>query len=50
MVALSCLTHPAAGVTEETLDHLDVLAVGERLRSTLLDVLNRLVAAAAKEL
>ena len=50
VVALSCLTNPAAGVVDEPLDHDDVLAVGERLRSTLLDVLNRLVAATAREL
>ena len=50
VVALSCLTNPAAGVADAPLDHDDVLAVGERLRATLLDVLNRLIEAAAREL
>ena len=49
VVALSCLTNLAAGVSETPLDHADVLAVGERLRSTLLDVLNRIVAEAEEE-
>ena len=47
--ALSCLTNLAAGVSATPLDHRDVLAVAERLRSTLLDVLNRIVAEAVEE-
>jgi purine-nucleoside phosphorylase len=49
VLALSCLTNHAAGVSERPLDHRDVLAVAERLRATLLDVLTRLVAEAARE-
>jgi purine-nucleoside phosphorylase len=48
VVALSCLTNPAAGVSEQPLDHRDVLVVGERLRSTLLDVLTRVVTEASE--
>jgi purine-nucleoside phosphorylase len=43
VLALSCLTNLAAGVSKQPLDHRDVLVVGERLRSTLLDVLTRVV-------
>ena len=43
VLTLSCLTNMAAGVTERPLDHADVLVVAERLRSTLLDVLTRVV-------
>jgi purine-nucleoside phosphorylase len=49
VLALSCLTNMAAGVSPLPLDHGDVLAVTERLRSTLLDVLTRVVAEAARE-
>lgn len=48
VLALSCLTNEAAGVSPEPLDHQDVLAVTERLRTTLLDVLTRVVVEAAK--
>jgi purine-nucleoside phosphorylase len=50
VLALSCLTNMAAGVSDGRLAHEDVLAVADRLRATLLDVLNRVVAAAAREL
>ena len=48
VLALSCLTNMAAGVTDAPLDHADVLAVGARLTSTLLDVLTRVVMGASK--
>jgi purine-nucleoside phosphorylase len=48
VLGLSCLTNMAAGVTDRPLDHRDVLAVGERLRSTLLDVLRRVIAGIAE--
>ena len=50
VLALSCLTNMAAGVSKRRLAHEDVLAVADRLRATLLEVLNRVVAAAAREL
>jgi purine-nucleoside phosphorylase len=49
VLGLSCLTNKAAGVSDGPLDHEDVLAVAERLKSTLLDVLRRVVAAVARE-
>jgi purine-nucleoside phosphorylase len=48
VVALSCLTNRAAGVSDEPLDHRDVLAMTERLRSLLVDVLTRIVVQAAE--
>jgi purine-nucleoside phosphorylase len=48
VVGLSCLTNMAAGVTDRKLDHRDVLATGERMRATLLEVLARLVAEVAR--
>jgi purine-nucleoside phosphorylase len=49
VLGLSCLTNKAAGVSERPLDHEDVLAVAERLRSTLLDVLRRVVGEIGRE-
>jgi purine-nucleoside phosphorylase len=49
VLALSCLTNHAAGVSPAPLDHRDVLAVTERLTSTLQDVLTRVVVEAARE-
>jgi purine-nucleoside phosphorylase len=48
VVGLSCLTNPAAGVSDRRLDHRDVLATGARVRAALLEVLGRLVTEAAK--
>jgi purine-nucleoside phosphorylase len=49
VVGLSCLTNMAAGILDCRLDHREVLETGERVRTLLLDVLGRLVAAAAGE-
>ncbi len=43
VLGLSCLTNMAAGVTKQPLDHREVLAVGEKVKSSLLDVLARIV-------
>jgi purine-nucleoside phosphorylase len=48
VLGLSCLTNMAAGIGDGPLDHRDVLAVAERLRSTLLEVLRRVIAEAAE--
>jgi purine-nucleoside phosphorylase len=48
VVGLSCLTNMAAGVADRKLDHRDVLATGERVRATLLEVLAGLVTEAAR--
>jgi purine-nucleoside phosphorylase len=49
VLGLSCLTNMAAGVSDGPLDHRDVLATAERLRSTLLEVLRRVIVEAAEE-
>ncbi len=48
VLGISCLTNMAAGVLDQALDHREVLAVGERVKSGLLDVLARLVRAVAE--
>ncbi len=47
VVGLSCLTNMAAGVLDQKLDHREVLETGERVKTALLEVLARLVEAAA---
>jgi purine-nucleoside phosphorylase len=49
VVALSCITNMAAGVTDRKLDHREVLETGERVKAALSDVLARLVGQAARE-
>ncbi|HXY39881.1 MAG TPA: purine-nucleoside phosphorylase [Vicinamibacteria bacterium] len=49
VAALSCVTNLAAGVSPRKLDHAEVLATGARVASALVQVLTRLVAAAAEE-
>jgi purine-nucleoside phosphorylase len=49
VLGLSCLTNMAAGVGDGPLDHREVLAVAERLRSTLLEVLRGVIAEAAED-
>jgi purine-nucleoside phosphorylase len=46
VVGVSCLTNMAAGVLDQKLDHREVLETGERVKSALIEVLARLVAAA----
>jgi len=49
VVGLSCLTNMAAGILDKKLDHREVLETGERVKASLVDVLGRLVASAARE-
>jgi purine-nucleoside phosphorylase len=49
VAGLSCLTNMAAGVAGGRPDHREVLETGERVRGALLEVLARVVAAAAEE-
>ena len=48
VVGLSCLTNMAAGVSDQKLDHREVLEVGEKVKDALLEVLRRVVQEAAK--
>ena len=47
VLGLSCITNMAAGVIKQKLHHLEVLEVAERVKAGLLDVLSRIVKAAA---
>jgi purine-nucleoside phosphorylase len=49
VLGLSCITNMAAGVLKKKLDHQEVLAVGERVKGALLDVLGQIVVQAAKQ-
>jgi purine-nucleoside phosphorylase len=49
VLGLSCITNMAAGVLKKKLDHDEVLAVGERVKGALLEVLGQIVQEAAKQ-
>jgi purine-nucleoside phosphorylase len=49
VLGLSCLTNMASGVLKKKLDHREVLAVGEKVKTGLLDALNRIIQEAAKQ-
>jgi len=48
-LGLSCVTNAAAGITGEKLSHDEVLEVSARMRAALIDVLRRIVIAAAAD-
>jgi purine-nucleoside phosphorylase len=48
VLAISCITNLAAGVSKKKLDHLEVLEVGRKAQASLNDVLGRIVQEAAK--
>jgi purine-nucleoside phosphorylase len=48
VLGISCITNMAAGVLKQRLDHREVLEVGEKVKSGLIDVLTRVVVEAAK--
>jgi purine-nucleoside phosphorylase len=50
VLAMSCITNMAAGVLKKPLDHKEVLAVAEKVKSSLMDVLQRVIQEAAKQL
>jgi purine-nucleoside phosphorylase len=43
VLGISCVTNFAAGVTNQKLDHMEVLAVGERVKDTMVDLLRRVL-------
>ena len=49
VLAISCITNLAAGVSKKKLDHLEVLEVGRKVQAALSDVLSRIVQEAAKQ-
>ena len=48
VLGISCITNMAAGVLKQKLDHREVLEVGERVKTGLMDVLARVLQEAAK--
>jgi purine-nucleoside phosphorylase len=42
VLGISCVTNLAAGMSGNKLNHEEVLAIGERVRGTLVDLLKRL--------
>ena len=44
VLGISCVTNHAAGVIEQKLNHTEVLAVGERMKDTLIELLRRVIA------
>lgn len=49
VLAISCITNMAAGVLKKKLDHAEVLAVGEKVKAGLLEVLGTIVQEAAQQ-
>jgi purine-nucleoside phosphorylase len=49
VLAISCITNLAAGVSKKKLDHLEVLEVGRKVQASLGDVLARIIQEAAKQ-
>ena len=49
VLAISCVTNMAAGLSEEEIHHEDVLATGERVRGTLLALLTAILPRIAAE-
>jgi purine-nucleoside phosphorylase len=49
VLAISCITNLAAGVSKRKLDHLEVLEVGRKAQASLNDVLARIIQEAAKQ-
>jgi purine-nucleoside phosphorylase len=49
VLAISCITNLAAGVSKKKLDHLEVLEVGRKAQASLNDVLGRIIQEAAKQ-
>jgi purine-nucleoside phosphorylase len=43
VLGISCVTNYAAGVTDQKLDHKDVLEVGERVKGTMVELLRRVL-------
>ncbi len=48
VLGISCITNMGAGVLKKQLDYREVLEVGEKVKSGLIDVLTRVIAEAAK--
>ncbi len=49
VLGISCITNMGAGVLKQRLDHREVLAVGEKVKAGLMDVLGTVIEQAAKQ-
>jgi purine-nucleoside phosphorylase len=45
VLGISCITNMAAGISDEPIDHADVMATGDRVRGTFTHLLRRVVSA-----
>ncbi len=43
VLGISCVTNPAAGVTDKKLDHKEVLETGERVKDSMIELLRRVL-------
>ena len=43
VLGISCITNMAAGVTDQLIDHKEVIETGERVRATFTDLLRRVI-------
>lgn len=43
VLGISCITNMAAGISDEPIDHAEVMAIGDRVRGTFTDLLRRVV-------
>jgi purine-nucleoside phosphorylase len=43
VLGISCVTNYAAGVTDQKLDHREVLETGERVKGTMVELLRRVL-------
>jgi purine-nucleoside phosphorylase len=48
VLGISCITNLAAGLSDEPIDHSDVMATGDRVRETFTELLRRVVGAISR--
>jgi purine-nucleoside phosphorylase len=49
VLGISCITNMAAGILPKKLDHKEVMEVGEKVKSVLVELLAEVVPAVAKQ-
>jgi purine-nucleoside phosphorylase len=45
VLGISCITNMAAGISDEPINHEDVMATGDRVRETFTELLRRVIGA-----
>jgi len=48
VLGISCITNMAAGLSDEPIDHEEVMATGDRVRGTFTELLRRVVGAISR--